>query len=101
MQQEISDVTSVMKIWWDDWHTRSVGMDGYKLFRRDWQGRRGFGVGLNFWESFDYLELIVGDDRVECLWTRVREGQQGQYSGGKLLLSTRPGGRQNILQTAK
>ena len=48
-------------------------MDGYKLFRRDKQGRRGGGVALYVRECCDCLELNDGDDRVECLWVRIRE----------------------------
>ncbi|KAK4824001.1 hypothetical protein QYF61_009126 [Mycteria americana] len=50
----------------------SAAMDGYKLFRRDRQGRRGDGVALYVRECFDRLELNDGDDRVECLWLRTR-----------------------------
>ncbi|GAB0203723.1 hypothetical protein GRJ2_002837900 [Grus japonensis] len=47
-------------------------MDGYKLFRRDRQGRRGGGVALYVRECFDCLELDDGDDRVERLRVRIR-----------------------------
>jgi len=40
--------------------------------RRDRQGRRGGGVALYVRESFDCLELDDGDERVECLWVRIR-----------------------------
>ena len=47
-------------------------MDGYKLFGRDRQGRRGHGVALYAREGFDSLELDDGNYRVECLWVRIR-----------------------------
>ncbi|KAK4808570.1 LOW QUALITY PROTEIN: hypothetical protein QYF61_009873 [Mycteria americana] len=47
-------------------------MDGYKLFRRDRQGRRGGGVALYVRECFDCVELGDYDDKVKCLWVRVR-----------------------------
>ncbi|KAK4806943.1 hypothetical protein QYF61_027310 [Mycteria americana] len=47
-------------------------LDGYKLFRRDRRGRRGGGVALYVRECLDSLELDDGDDRVECLWVRIR-----------------------------
>ena len=47
-------------------------MDGYKLFRRDRQGRRGSRVALYVGKCFDCLELDDGDERVECLWVRIR-----------------------------
>ncbi|KAK4810854.1 hypothetical protein QYF61_008826 [Mycteria americana] len=39
---------------------------------RDRQGRRGSGIALYVRECFDCLELDDGDERVECLWVRVR-----------------------------
>ena len=53
-------------------HSWSAAVNGYKPFRRDRQGRKGSGVALYVKESFDCLELDDGDDRVECLWVRVR-----------------------------
>ena len=42
-------------------------MVGYKLFRRDRQGRRGDRVALYVGEHFDCVDLD-GDERVEYLW---------------------------------
>ncbi|KAK4824177.1 hypothetical protein QYF61_011474 [Mycteria americana] len=67
VQQEKCDIIAITEKWWDDSHNCSAAMDGYKLFRRDRQGRRGGGVALYVRECFDCLELD-GDDRVECLW---------------------------------
>jgi len=47
-------------------------MDGYKLFRKDRQGRRGSGIALYIRECFGCLEFYDGDDKVECLWVRIR-----------------------------
>ena len=47
-------------------------MDGYKLFRRDRRGRKCGGVALYIKEYFDVEELGVGNDKVECLWIRIR-----------------------------
>jgi len=47
-------------------------VDGYKLFRRDRQGRRGSGVALCVRECFDCIELNDYDDKVECLWVKTR-----------------------------
>ena len=44
--QESYDIVAVMETWWDDSHEWTAAMDGYKLFRRDRQGRRGGGVVL-------------------------------------------------------
>ncbi|PKU32319.1 adaptin ear-binding coat-associated protein 1 [Limosa lapponica baueri] len=72
VQQESYDVVAIMETWWDDSHDWSAAMDGYKLFRRDRQGRRGEGVALYVRESYECRELIEGNSRVECLWVRIR-----------------------------
>lgn len=43
-------------------------MDGYRLYRRDRQGRRGRGVALHVMEDLDCAELAVGNDMVESPW---------------------------------
>jgi len=52
-----------------DW---SAAMDGCKLFRRDRRGKRGSGVALNVRDCFDCIELDDCDDKVECLWVKMR-----------------------------
>ncbi|KAK4808573.1 hypothetical protein QYF61_009876 [Mycteria americana] len=66
------DFVAITETWWDDSHDWSAAMDGYKLFRRDRQGRRGGGVALYVRECFDCVELGDYDDKVKCLWVRVR-----------------------------
>ncbi|KAK4831126.1 hypothetical protein QYF61_015429 [Mycteria americana] len=46
VQRENYDMVAITETWWDDSHNWSAAMDGYKLFRRDGQGRRGGGVAL-------------------------------------------------------
>ncbi|KAK4819370.1 hypothetical protein QYF61_001649 [Mycteria americana] len=72
VQQENNDIVTITETRWDDLHNWSAAMDGYKLFRRDRQGRRGGGVALYVRECFGCLELNDGDDRVEPLWVRIR-----------------------------
>jgi len=47
-------------------------MDGHKLFRRDRRGKRGGGVALYVRDCFDCTELDAYDDKVECLWVKMR-----------------------------
>ena len=47
-------------------------MDGYKLFRKGRQGRRGGGVALYVKECFEVTELMTGDNKVESLWVKIR-----------------------------
>ena len=72
MQLENYDIVAITETWCDDSHNWSTAMDGYKLFRRDRQGRRGGGGTLYVRECFDCIELNDGDDRVECLWVKMR-----------------------------
>ena len=72
VQQENYDVDAIRETQWEGSHDWSVAMDGYELFRRDRLGRRGRGVALYGRECFDCLELNDGDDRLKCLWVRIR-----------------------------
>ena len=47
-------------------------MDGYRLFRRDRQGRRGGAVALYVREELDCMMLTAGNDKVETLWVRMK-----------------------------
>ena len=40
------DLTDITEMWWDGSCGWSVGMEGYRLFGKDGQGRRGVGVVL-------------------------------------------------------
>jgi len=62
----------ITEIWWDDLHNWSAAAVGYKLFRRDRQGRRCGGVALCLRECLDCLELDDDDDKLDCLWVRIR-----------------------------
>ncbi|PKU44744.1 rna-directed dna polymerase from mobile element jockey-like [Limosa lapponica baueri] len=45
VQQDSYDVVTITETWWDHGHDWNAAMDGYKLFRRDRQGRRGVNSG--------------------------------------------------------
>ena len=47
-------------------------MDGYQLFKRDKQGRKGSGVALYVKKEYECMEINGGDDRVESLWVRIK-----------------------------
>jgi len=72
VQQDSYDFVTITETLWDDSHDWSAAMDGYKLFRRHRQGRRGGGVGLYVRQCLDSIELNGSDDKVECLWVRMR-----------------------------
>ncbi|KAK4820811.1 LOW QUALITY PROTEIN: hypothetical protein QYF61_007205 [Mycteria americana] len=72
VQQDSYDLVTLTETWWDDSHDWSAAMDGYKLFRRDRQGRRGGGWLCLLGECFHCVELSDYDNKVECLWVRMR-----------------------------
>lgn len=56
-QLESYDLIAITEIRWDESHHRNSGIEGYKLFRRDWQGRRGRGVAFCVREWIDCKEM--------------------------------------------
>ncbi|KAJ7419158.1 hypothetical protein WISP_55404 [Willisornis vidua] len=74
VQQGSYDVVAIMETWWDDFHNWSAKMDGYKLFRRDCQGRRDGGVAL-------YVLKLMMIMKMTKLGQKVLEAivQQGSY----------------------
>ena len=72
VQQASYDLVAITETWWDHSHDWSAAMDGYKLFRKDRQGRRGGGVALYVKECFEVTELMTGENKVESLWVKIR-----------------------------
>ena len=69
------DLAPITETWdetWDGSHDWSVVVDEYRLFRRDRGGGKGGGVALYIKDCFDVEELGVANDKVECLWVRIR-----------------------------
>ncbi|GAB0177896.1 hypothetical protein GRJ2_000254900 [Grus japonensis] len=81
-QSQCYDIIGISETWWEescDW--RAV-MDGYRLFRRDRQGRRSGGEALYVTEGLDYTELSVSNNTVESLWVRL----MGQANKGGVVV---------------
>ncbi|PKU38486.1 nipped-b-like protein [Limosa lapponica baueri] len=77
MLLESYDIVAITETWWDEPYDWSVAVEGYKLFRRDRQGRRGGGVALYVkeWIKCEEVSLkpSLGDEeRVESLWMRIK-----------------------------
>ncbi|GAB0203202.1 hypothetical protein GRJ2_002785800 [Grus japonensis] len=81
-QSQRYDVIGISETWWEESCDWCAVMDGYRLFRRDRQGRRGGGVALYVTEGLDCTELSVGDDMVESLWVRIK----GQANKGDVVV---------------
>ncbi|CAM4502766.1 unnamed protein product [Lepidochelys kempii] len=67
------DMIGITETWWDNSHDWSTVLDGYKLFRKDRQGRKGGGVALYIREQYDCSELRYETaEKPECLWIKFR-----------------------------
>ncbi|GAB0205776.1 hypothetical protein GRJ2_003043200 [Grus japonensis] len=56
------DLIGITETWRDGSYDWSVGMEGYRLFRKDRQGRGGGGVTLYVNEQLECMELHLGMD---------------------------------------
>ncbi|PKU47773.1 nipped-b-like protein [Limosa lapponica baueri] len=72
MHQENYDIVAIAETWWDASHDWSATNEGYKLFRRDRQERRGGGVAAYVSECYESSEIKYSDNRVESVWIRIR-----------------------------
>ncbi|GAB0208218.1 hypothetical protein GRJ2_003287500 [Grus japonensis] len=68
------DLIGIPETWWDSSYDWSVGMEGYRLFRKDRQGRQGGGVALYVNDQLEGMELHLGMDEelTESLWVRIK-----------------------------
>ncbi|GAB0187326.1 hypothetical protein GRJ2_001197900 [Grus japonensis] len=66
-----------METWWDGSYDWSVGMEGYRLFRKDRQGRQGEDVN----DQLECMEFHLGMDEepTKSLWVRIK-GRAGTGS---------------------
>ncbi|GAB0208910.1 hypothetical protein GRJ2_003356700 [Grus japonensis] len=78
------DLIRIMEMWWDGSYDWSVGMEGYRLFRKDRQGRRGEGVALYVNDQLECMELHLGMDEelTESLWVRIK----GRTGAGDIIV---------------
>ncbi|GAB0182364.1 cAMP-dependent protein kinase inhibitor alpha [Grus japonensis] len=68
------DLIGIMEMWWDGSYDRTVGMEGYRLFRKYRQGRQGEDVALYVNDQLECMELCLGMDEelTESLWVRIK-----------------------------
>ncbi|KAK4824986.1 hypothetical protein QYF61_022512 [Mycteria americana] len=85
MLLESYDLVAITETWWDESHDWSAAIDGYRLFRRGRQGRRGRGIALYIkkWIECEDLSLKNSHEQVESLWVRIRNrGNKGNLVVG-------------------
>ncbi|GAB0203333.1 hypothetical protein GRJ2_002798900 [Grus japonensis] len=78
------DLIGIMERWWNGSYDWSVGMEGYRLFRKDRQGRGGGGVTLYVNDQLECMELHLGMDEelTESFWVRIK----GRAGAGDILV---------------
>ncbi|GAB0188316.1 hypothetical protein GRJ2_001296900 [Grus japonensis] len=75
------DLIGITEMWWDSSYDWSVGMEGYRLFRKD---RRGGGVALYVNDQLECMELHLGmeEEPTESLWVRIK----GRAGAGDIIV---------------
>jgi len=80
---------------WGGSYTWSVGMEGYRLFSKDRQGRWGGDVALYVNDQLECMELGLGMDEelTDSLWIRIK----GRAATGDILVGVcyRPPGQED------
>lgn len=96
-QLEKCDRTAITETWWDESHDWKTATEGYRLLRRDRQGRRGGGVALYVRKRIDCKELCLRNShdqlRAYGFQSRIGSGKDiwrlgsatGHLSRGSLL----------------
>lgn len=61
----IYDLIGITKTWWDGSEDWNIGMQWYRLFRKDWQRRQGGDAMLYGSDHLECMELSLPGDRWE------------------------------------
>ncbi|KAJ7423507.1 mitochondrial fission process protein 1 [Pitangus sulphuratus] len=70
--QRFDIIIIISETWWDESCDWSALLNGYTLFRRDRQGRKGRGVSLYLIEGLECMELTTDTDTIESLWVKIK-----------------------------
>ncbi|GAB0204229.1 cAMP-dependent protein kinase inhibitor alpha [Grus japonensis] len=94
------DLVGNMEMWWDGSYDWSVGMEGYRLFRKDRQGRKGGGVTLYINDQLECMELHLGMDEklTKSLWVRFKDSAGTGVSTGPALFNIFVGDMDNGIE---
>ncbi|GAB0205636.1 hypothetical protein GRJ2_003029200 [Grus japonensis] len=72
------DLIGITETWWDSSYDWSVGMEGYRLLRKDRQGKQGGSIALYVNDQLECMELHLGMDEEPTESLRVRiKGRAG------------------------
>ncbi|GAB0188677.1 hypothetical protein GRJ2_001333000 [Grus japonensis] len=73
-QSESYDIIGITETWWDNLLDWRIMMDGYRLFHKDRQGRRGGVATLYVKENLECIEVNYGNcgSPIKCLWVKIR-----------------------------
>lgn len=77
VQSQGQDILGLSEMWWVGSQVWNAETNGYRLFRRDGQGRRG-GITLDIREGLNCMELGNGNGRLGSLHKSQRKGLQGR-----------------------
>jgi len=71
---ESYDTIGITETWWDNSYLWRIAMGGYRLFRKDRQGRRGGRAVLYIKENLECIEVNYSScgSPIKCLWVKVR-----------------------------
>jgi len=74
-----ADIIGITETWWDSSYDWSIGMGGYRLFRKDRQRRQGGVIALYVKDQLECMELRLGLDEepTESLWVKIK-GRAGK-----------------------
>lgn len=81
-QSASDDTTAITETWWDKLHSWGTKMEGYKLHRRERQGRRGKGAALHAKRWKDCKELPLSNSHAQVKSLRVKNQELKEGTSG-------------------
>lgn len=91
-EQRAHTCRAVTETGWYNSYEQSVGMEGWRPFRKNRHWRQGGGVTFHVSDRLECTELSLGMDEesIKSLWVRIK-GRAGTGDRGDLLHVTQPG----------
>lgn len=81
VQLENYDLIAITETWWDKSHSWKFGIEGYKLCRRDRQGRMGGSVAVRVkkWLDCEEFPLRNSQEQDKNLWVKIKDWNNKGY----------------------